>query len=217
MSTCISNAFSLMMSTSLRHIYLFSAVMMISTLVAGQTGPIPERIEIDGQVLTAIITEDDTLYVADLGDVSITSKRHFADKKEYALYLRYRRYANKVYPYAVKAIRIFREVEEVTQTMKKRHQRKHIRRLQRELKDEFEEPLKKLSKTQGRILVHMIEKELCTPLFYLIKDLKGGLTANYWNTAGKLYGYHLRKGYIIGKDPVMDIVLDDFNITHSMD
>jgi len=177
-------------------------------------GPLPEKIEIDGQVVTAIITEDDTLYIADLGDVSITSKRKFASKKEYALYLRYRRYANKVFPYAVKAIRIFREVEDITSNMKPRHQRKHIRRLQRELKSEFEEPLKTLSKTQGKILVHMIEKELCQPLFYLIKGLKGGLTANYWNTAGKLYGYHLRKGYIVGEDPVMDLVLDDFNITH---
>jgi len=182
--------------------------------VWAQTGPLPEKIKIDGQVVTAIITENDTLFIADLGDVSITSKREFADKNEYALYLRYRRYANKVYPYAVKAIRIFRELEDVVQNMKPRHQRKHIRRLQKELNAEFQEPLKSLSKTQGKILVHMIENELCTPLFYLIKDLKGGLKANYWNTAGKLYGYHLRRGYVVGEDLVMDLVLDDFNITH---
>ena len=200
------------------HRYLYTTLLwagfsLINLL--GQTGPLPEKIELDGQVVTAIITEDDTLYIADLGDVSITSKRSFASKQEHALYLRYRRYANKVYPYAVKAIRIFRELEEVTQSMKPRQQRKHIRRLQRQLKSEFEKPLKTLSKTQGKILVHMIEKELCQPLFYLIKDLKGGLTANYWNTAGKLYGYKLRKGYIVGADPVMDMVLDDFNITHT--
>ena len=69
-----------------------------------------EKIEIDGYVLTAVITEDDTLYIAELDDVSITSKRKFDSREEYALYQRYRRYANKVYPYAVKAIRIFREL-----------------------------------------------------------------------------------------------------------
>ncbi|MCB0685807.1 MAG: DUF4294 domain-containing protein [Saprospiraceae bacterium] len=185
-------------------------------IVHAQHGPAPEKITINGQVVTAIITEDDTLYVADLSDVSVTSKRHFKSKDEYALYMRYRRYANKVYPYAVDAIRIFRELEEVMRTMKPREQRKHIRRLQKELKDQFEDPLKNLSRTQGRILVHMIEKELQTPMYFLIKDLKNGLTANYWNTAGKLYGYNLRRGYVIGEDPILDIVLEDFDISHKL-
>jgi len=86
--------------------------------------------------------------------------------------------------------------------------------LQRELKKEFEDPLKNLSKTQGRILVHMIERELDTPLHFLIKELKGGLTATYWSTAGSFFGYHLKRGYIEGEDPIMDIVLADFDVTH---
>lgn len=195
-------------------VFWLSLLMALETYA--QYGPLPERIIIDGQVVTAIITEDDTLYIAELDDVSVTSKRHFGSKDEYALYMRYRRYANKVYPYAVDAIRIFRELEEVMQTMKPREQRKHIRRLQKELKEQFEDPLKNLSRTQGRILVHMIEKELQTPMYFLIKDLKNGMTATYWHTAGKLYGYNLRKGYIIGEDPILDIVLEDFDISHKM-
>jgi len=195
---------------------IFLICLAQSSQIIAQYGPAPEPITIDGQVVTAIITEHDTLYVADLGDVSVTSKRHFKSKDEYTLYLRYRRYANKVYPYAVDAIRIFRELEEITSTMKPRDQRRHIRRLQKELKNQFEDPLKNLSRTQGRILVHMIEKELQTPMYFLIKDLKNGLTASYWNAAGKLYGYKLRKGYIIGDDPILDIVLEDFDISHKM-
>ncbi|MCB0669172.1 MAG: DUF4294 domain-containing protein [Saprospiraceae bacterium] len=195
---------------------LLFTFLLSTTKTYAQYGPAPERIKIDGQVVTAIITEHDTLYVAELGDVSVTSKRHFNSKDEYALYMRYRRYANKVYPYAVDAIRIFRELEEVMQTMKPREQRKHIRRLQKELKDQFEDPLKNLSRTQGRILVHMIEKELQTPMYFLIKDLKNGFTATYWHTAGKFYGYNLRKGYILGEDPILDIVLEDFDISHKM-
>lgn len=194
-------------------IFIFISTTCFSRLIA-QHGPAPERIKINGQVVTVVVTGSDTLYIADLEDVSITSKRHFNSKDEYALYQRYRRYANKVYPYAVDAIRIFRELEEITNTMKPREQRKHIRRLQKELKDQFEDPLKNLSRTQGRILVHMIEKELQTPMYFLIKDLRNGFTAGYWNTAGKLYGYNLRKGYIVGEDPILDIVLEDFNISH---
>ncbi|NND07576.1 MAG: DUF4294 domain-containing protein [Saprospiraceae bacterium] len=190
-------------------------IFSIVTYAMAQPGAqITHRIKIDGQVVTAIITDDDTLYVAELDDVSITSKRKFASREEEALYRRYRRYATKVYPYAVKAIRVFRDVEEVTKEMSKRKQRRHLRKLQKELKKEFEDPLKSLSKTQGRILVHMIERELETPLHFLIKELKGGLTATYWSTAGSFFGYHLKRGYIQGEDPIMDIVLADFDVTH---
>ena len=199
---------------SLRVSFLLVFNVAFVPLLLAQSASNPMRISIDGQVVTAIITGEDTLYVADLADVSITSKRKFDSKDEYALYQKYRRYANKVYPYAVDAIRIFRELEVVVSTMKPREQRKHIRRLQKELNDQFEDPLKNLSKTQGRILVHMIEKELDRPMYFLIKDLKNGFTATYWNAAGKLYGYHLRGGYIIGEDPILDIVLEDFDISH---
>ena len=114
----------------------------------------------------------------------------------------------------VKAIRVFRELEENTAQFKKGKRRKEARKLKKQLQDEFEIPLKKLTKTQGRILVHMIEKELDTPMYFLIKDLRGGVTARYWNTAAGLYGYHLRKGYIRGEDEIMDMVLDDFDISH---
>jgi hypothetical protein len=196
------------------HIGLILIAWHACSQILAQGGPLPEKVTINGQVVTILITEGDTLYIADLGDVRITSKRDFGSKDEYALYMKYRRYATKVYPYAVEAIRIFRELEEVTNTMRPREQRKHIRRLQKELNDEFEEPLKNLSKTQGRILVHMIEKELQRPMYFLIKDLKNGFTATYWNTASKLWGYQLRKGYVIGEDPILDIVLEDFDISH---
>jgi hypothetical protein len=173
------------------------------------------NLTIDGEIVIAKITDEDTLYIADLDRINVTSKRKFENREEYLLYLRYRRYANKVYPYAVEAIRIFRELEQVTPEMKARHRRKHIKDLHKELKDEFGDPLKGLSKTQGRILIYMIEKELKTPMYFLIKDLRSGLTARYWNTMGALFGYKLREGYIRGEDPILDMVLDDFNISHS--
>ena len=85
----------------------------------------------------------------------------------------------------------------------------------KELKKEFKEPLKKLTRTQGKILVKMIEKELDTPLYTLMKNLRGTTTATYYNSMGKLYGYSLKTGYIVGEDEIMDIVLKDFDVSHA--
>ena len=174
------------------------------------------KVSINGQVMTALITNGDTLIMADLEDVSITSPRSFDDVSEYRKYLRYRKYANKVYPYAREAIKIFREMEEATATLNKRKRKKHIKKLQKELKNEFSDPLKKLTRTQGKILVKMIERELDRPMHSLLKELKGSFTASYWHQFSKMYGYDLKRGYIEGDDPLLDAVLQDFDISYKL-
>ncbi len=177
-----------------------------------------EKIKLNGEIVTALITENnDTILIADLEDVSISTPKSFESDEEYRRYLKYRRYAAKVYPYAAKAIRIFRETEHVTQNMKRRERKRHIKRLQRELKKEFKEPLKKLSKTQGKIMIKMIERELDTPFFYLLKGLRGGFTATYWSALSRFYGYRLKRGYKEGEDKILDSVLKDFDISYTAD
>lgn len=175
------------------------------------------NIKINGEIMPYMIDDcGDTLILAQLEEVSVSSFRRFKTKEEYKLYRRYRHYAVKVYPYAVEAIKIFREVEYATNNMKKRHRRKHIRKLHKKLKKEFTTPLKKLTKTQGRILMKMIEKELNRPMFYLIKDLRGGLAAAKWGTLGRFFGHRLKEGYKPGVDPIMDAVLNDMNISYEL-
>lgn len=193
-------------------------VMMSAALFAGaQVGQERmEKVVVDGQLLSQLITpEGDTLLVADLDDVSITSPRSFENKEDYLLYMKYRRYAVQVYPYAKEAIRIFREQEYVTKNMKDRERKKHLKELGKELKEEFEDPLKQLTKTQGMILTKMIERHLDTPMYDLIKDLRGGMSASYWSTAGRFFGYRLREGYIEGENPILDAVLQDFDVSYS--
>ncbi len=194
-------------------------LMLSLTNWAWAQAPAGERLraELAGEDMELIITDGDTLYLAkSLIDVSVSSPRSFASTEEYKLYLKYRYYAPKVYPYAVQAIRIFRETEYITDNMGDRARKKHIRRLSKELKKEFEDPLKKLTKTQGYILVKMIERETGEPMHELIKDLRGTVTATYWSTMGKMVGYELREGYQVGDDHILDIVLQDYNVAHEV-
>ena len=91
-----------------------------------------------------------------------------------------------------------------------------MKRLQKRMQEEFEDPLKKLTKTQGKIVVKMIERELNTPFYYLLKDLRGRFTASYWSLFSRSFGYRLKKGYIPGEDKVLDAVLYDYDISHDI-
>lgn len=172
-------------------------------------------IELDGKILRYMIDENgDTLFIATLDDMSISSPRSFENKDEERRYWKYRRYALKVYPYAKEAIRIFKDVEANAANLNKRKRKKFYRQKSNELKAEFEEPLKKLTKTQGKILIKMIENELNTSMYDLIKDVRGGFTAGYWNTFSRFYGYRLKEGYIPDQDPILDAVLEDLDISY---
>lgn len=173
---------------------------------------------VDGIVMTAMVTEDgDTLIMADLDDISITSLRSFKSDADYQKYIKFKRYAAVVYPYAKQAIKIFREVEYATATMNRRKRKKHIKQLQKQLKTEFEAPLMKLTKLQGKIMFKMIEKELDSNMYDLIKGLKGNFTASYWSSFAKLYSYDLKEGYIPGKYEILDAVLNDFDVSYRIE
>ncbi len=196
----------------MRNFKLLLIGIMCSPFLMAQDG----TTRVNGEFMPFIIDEcGDTLVLVNLDGVSVSSFREFESKEEYNRYRKYRRYAAKVYPYAVEAIKIFKELEIETQQMKKKQRRKYTKQLHKDLKDEFTDPLKKLTRTQGRILIKMIEKELDTPMYFLIKDLRNGITARKWKIAGSFLGYKLKKGYIPGEDPILDAVLNDMDISYS--
>lgn len=170
---------------------------------------------IDGNLYPYTLDDNgDTLILATFDDIPITSLKIFNSKEDRRRYDKYREYAVKVYPYAVEAIKVFRQVEEATEDMKKGKRKKYIKKLKKQLKEEFSGPLKKLTRTQGKILIKMIEKELDKPLYELIKGLRGGFTATYWNVIGNMYGHDLKEGYLEGGDPIMDAVLNDLKLKY---
>lgn len=172
-----------------------------------------ERRVVQGQVVKLIITGEDTLYIADLQDVNISSPRQFKNYDEYKLYMRYKRYAADVYPYAKEAIEVYRQIKEETEDLKRGKRKKYIRAVNKEMKSDYKDTFKNMTRMQGKVMIKMIERELDVSFFELIKDVKGGFTATYWDTFSRLYGYHLRDKYQKGEESVLDAVLQDFNIT----
>ncbi len=191
-----------------------------AALYISRINPDPDflKLDIQGKVYSAMITEDgDTLILANLDDVSITSFRKFDSDEDYRKYLKFRRYAAKVFPYAKEGIRIFREVEYAKEHLKKRAYKKKLKQLEKELKQEFEAPLSKLTKLQGKIMIKMIEKELDDTMFNLLRGVKGRFAAFYWNQFSKLYSYDLKEGYQHGKYEILDAVLQDFDLSYRIE
>lgn len=190
----------------------------LSAQESPDTSIVEGKVNINGQILPYMIDScGDTIIMAELEDVTVTSLRKMGTTQEdWNRYRRYRRYALEVYPYAVEAIKVFRQVENMSTEMKKRERKRYIKHLQKEMKEKFKDPLMGLTKTQGLILFKMIERELDTPIYFLIKDLRNGLAATYWQTLGSFYGHNLKEGYVAGKDPILDAVLNDLDVSYEV-
>ncbi len=192
---------------------IFSVLLLSTSWVIGQTLYDTTIVAHDGRVMTIRITGTDTIIVATIPEVVVKAPRVFANDEEYRAYMRYRRYATDVLPYAIESIKLYRRYEEETKGMRRGQARKVARQMQKEAKEGFTDPLKDLTRTQGKILVKMIERHLDTSMYEVLKSVRGNLTAAKWQTVGKLYGYDLKEGYEPGEDKVLDLILGDFEIT----
>ena len=116
----------------MKYFLILSAFLLgsLALVAQSQTG----YTKINGQYYPYVVDDcGDTLIVAELSNISVSSPEAFDSEEDYKLYRRYRLYAQQVYPYAIDAIRIFRETEYITQNMSKKERKRYVRRLQKEL------------------------------------------------------------------------------------
>lgn len=142
------------------------------------------------------IKEGDTIYIDELDEVEITAPLIFDSKKNAQRYSRVVRYVKKVYPYAKMAGIKMRKYEKVLEnTPKKRDRKKLMKQAEEELKEEFSEELKKLTYMQGEILLKLIDRETQISGFELVKEMRGGFKANFYQGFARLFGFNLKDRY----------------------
>jgi hypothetical protein len=71
----------------------------------------------------------------------------------------------------------------------------YMKVVEKELKAEFEEPLKDLSMTQGKILLKLIDRETGNTSYELVKDLRGGFQAFMWQSIARIFGSNMKSEY----------------------
>lgn len=189
----------------------------LSLFLQGQTPPIEYRTILDGQEVTIIVFNGDTTIIAELEKAIVKPAPELIDEAERQRYLKYRRYAPIVYPYAVHAVRLYNQLQRETEGKSASEKRKLVKSISRALEEEFEKPLKNLTKTQGFLLTKMLERELNKPFYEIIKELKGGFTAYYWNKLGKINGYDLKEKYNYGEDALLDSILDEYDLSKDLE
>ncbi|SCY92405.1 DUF4294 domain-containing protein [Flavobacterium caeni] len=102
----------------------------------------------------------------------------------------------RVYPYAkIAAERLVLLNKNMAALKTNREKKKYFKIVENYMETEFEAQLKKLSRKQGQILVKLVHRQTGQTTYDLIKDLKSGWTAFWYNNTGKVFDIDIRRKY----------------------
>tara|TARA_R110002012_G_scaffold170647_1_gene335178 strand:- start:198 stop:788 length:591 start_codon:yes stop_codon:yes gene_type:complete len=144
------------------------------------------------------IIEGDTIAreMIDLDEVILLDKLKFKSEQDRRRYLILRRKTRKVYPYAKLASERLTTMTERLKTIKSnRDKKRYTKRIQKYIEGEFSEKLKKLTHTEGQILVKLIHRQTGRTAFELVKELRTGWRAFWYNTTANLFEISLKEEY----------------------
>ena len=168
---------------------LASAVLIAQVEKEEDSIPLSERY---------IVFEGDTLLI-ELEEVLLLKKLKFKTNYDRRYYYWFRKKTMKAYPYAkLAADRLDVLNERLNNIKSKRKKRQYTKRVQKYLEEELTSQLKKLTRTEGRILIKLIHRQTGETAFELVKGLRSGWKAFWYNTTANLFKLSLKDKY----DPV---------------
>ncbi len=168
--------------------------MLFSTLIFAQGDPVEQ----DSTVVHYMIIEGDSIPVTEveLDEVLMLPNLSFKDRKARIRYIVLRRKTHKVFPYAKLAAERLETLQKRLDLLeRKRDRKKYAKVIQRYIEDEFSAELKKLTKTEGQILVKLIHRQTGKTTFDLIKELRNGWRAFWFNSTAKLFNISLKEEF----------------------
>ena len=145
-----------------------------------------------------IIIEGDSIFRQSIAleEVYIFGKLEFSSYQDKLKYYILRRKTFKVYPYAKMASERLEELNDSLLNIKrKRKRKKYTKKLQKYIEEEFSEELKKLTRTEGQILIKLIYRQTGNTSYGLVKELRSGWRAFWYNSTAKMFKISLKEEY----------------------
>lgn len=102
----------------------------------------------------------------------------------------------KVYPIARIAKAKMAAMEEVLCRLPtKKAQKAYIRQVYNQIKEEYTPVLKHMTRTQGKVLLKLIDRETEYTAYEVLKEFRGGFVAGFWQGVSRIFGQNLKSEY----------------------
>lgn len=155
-----------------------------------------ENQTINGFLVPMCVYQGDTIPCVQLKTVYVFKPLVFKNKKEEKEYKKLIHNIKTVYPIAKEVNRVIIETYEYLQTLSDdKEKQKHIKRVEKGIKEQYTPKMKKLSLTQGKLLIKLVDRQSNQTGYELVKAFMGPLKASFYQTFAKFFGASLKKKY----------------------
>ena len=170
---------------------------------------IAQQTDFPGDQFVLIDGDSIPTYGIPLKEVIVFQPLHFKTPQELKRYLILRRKTLKVYPYAKMAAERLTILNKRLESLNsKRSRKKYLKRMEKFIFGEFEEELKKFSRSEGQILIRLVHRQTGTTTYDLVKELRTGWKAFWYQTTASLFKLSLKDIYD-PEDSLEDYLIED--------
>lgn len=143
------------------------------------------------------VTDDgDSVLMLVMNEITVFPQLKFKNKKQEQFYWRTVRDVKKTLPYAKLICSTLIETYEYIETFPTQKEREeYLKRMEKEVFEQYKPALKQFTKSQARLLVKLIQRETNQSSYDILKAFLGSFRAGFWQAFGKLFGVNLKGQY----------------------
>lgn len=196
----------------LKHIIfiLAAAIIPLKAVLAQPKGN-------DTVMLAGIVVDGQTYAMVYMEELQVKDKmpRKWARKK--AKYDKLRHNIYKVYPYAVIAADVLKDVDSTVLALDDDNstRKKYLKSVEHELRGRFNGEISDMTISQGHVLVKLIDRQTGKSCYNIVKELKGGVPAVVFQSIAVIFSHNLKKEYDpYGDDREMEEIVRELEETY---
>lgn len=159
------------------------------------------------EFLPFFVEGTDTIYYDEITASKIYSRLPKQKGREWRQYYRLVHNFSKAYPYALVAKKLVHEADSTiaADKLKGAKRDKYVTKVQNELFDVFEGQMRKLTVSQGALIMKLVDREVGKSSYNIIKGYKSGIAAGFWQGIAKIFGSDLKNQYDrFGEDKMIE-------------
>ena len=173
---------------------LFSAFLL--SFMTVHSNAQEQTTTINGYLVPACIYEGDTIASLRMPTLYVFKPMNFKNNKQRQQYNRLVHNVKKTLPIAKEVNRAIIETYEFLLTLPDDKAReKHLQAVEKSVKEQYTPRMKKLTLSQGKLLIKLINRETDSSSFELVKAFLGPFKAGFYQAFAAIFGASLKKEY----------------------
>lgn len=142
------------------------------------------------------LVDNDSIQYVELNTLYVFPKLTFKNERQRQAYNRLVANIKKVLPIAKEVNSIIVETYEYLQTLPdKKSKDEHMKRVEKGIRKEYTPRMKKLTYSQGKLLIKLVYRECNSSSYQLIQAFLGPIRAGFYQAFASLFGASLTKKY----------------------